>query len=192
MYNMHLSSVSFGAFVPTIMSTLGYSTTVTLVITFPPYFLAAIVGIWQSWSSGRFNERTWHITGFKLIIIVGFILAVATTNIPARFVAIFLFVPFSYGINNIILGWIASTLGQTDEKKAVALALCNTFGNLSAIYTPYLWPDSDAPVFLKAMTSSIAFSLGVIACAWAMRWILQRANKKIREQNPDATNFYVY
>lgn len=103
-----------------------------------------------------------------------------------------LFVSASYGVNTIVLGWVSSVLGQSDEKKAVALALCNTFGNLSAIYTPYLWPDSDAPRFVMAMTSSIGFSVAVVACAWVMRVILKRENKKLREEDPGVTNLYVY
>lgn len=192
MYNMHLSSVSFAAFLPTVMRTLGYSTNITLVLTFPPYFLAAIFGIVMSWTSGRWNERTWHITVMKIIIIAGFVLACSTTNIPARFIAIFMFVPFSFGINNIMLGWISATLGQTNEKKAVALALCNSFGNVQGVYTAYLWPSSDSPRFLMGFLSCMAFSVVVIVSTWAMNFALKRQNKKIIDENPDTLNLYVY
>lgn len=95
-------------------------------------------------------------------------------------------------MNNIILGWTSATLGQTDEKKAVAIAMANTFGNLASVYTPYLWPDSDEPRYLTAMLASIGFSLGVIVCAWIMRIALQRQNRKTLASNPDAMNLYVY
>lgn len=191
---LHLSANGFKNFIPTLVKELGLDTTKALILTCPPYILAAFTTIFLGWNSGRVNDRTWHTTISKLIAIAGFIIAVATpvSQMWVRYFGVMVFVSASYGVNTIVLGWVSSVQGQSDEKKAVSLALCNTFGNLSAIYTPYLWPDSDAPVFLKAMTSSIAFSFGVIACAWAMRWILQRANKKIREENPDATNFYVY
>lgn len=103
-----------------------------------------------------------------------------------------LFVGATYGVNNIILGWTASVVGQTDEKKAVAVAMCNTLGNLASVYTPYLWPSTDAPQYLTSMMASIAFSVGVIICAWVMRFSLVRKNRKMREANPDASNFYVY
>lgn len=83
-------------------------------------------------------------------------------------------------------------VGQTDEKKAVAIAMANTFGNLASVYTPYLWPKSAEPRYVQPMVASIGFSIGVVICAWVMRIALQRQNKKIREQNPDRTNFYVY
>ena len=83
-------------------------------------------------------------------------------------------------------------VGQTDEKKAVAIAMANTMGNLASVYTPYLWPKSAEPRYVQPMVASIAFSLGVVLCAWIMKISLQRKNKKMREQNPNETNFYVY
>lgn len=189
---LHLSANGFKNFVPTLVKELGLDTTRALVLTCPPYILAGFTTIFLGWNSGRMNERAWHTTISKTLAIAGFAICVGTLNMWVRYFGVILFVSASYGVNTIVLGWVASVLGQSDEKKAVALALCNTFGNLSAIYTPYLWPDSDAPRFVTAMSSSIAFSAGVIACAWAMRFILQRDNKRLREANPEATNFYVY
>ncbi|KAF5658781.1 major facilitator superfamily transporter [Fusarium circinatum] len=145
MYNLHLSSVGFQNFLPTVMRTLTDSNTIALVLTCPPYLLAAGIGIAMAWTSGRWNERTLHITICKCIVMVGFIIAVSTLNIAARMFSIYLFVGFSFGINNIILAWISATVGQTSEKKAVSLAICNTFGNLAHVYTAYLWPSSDEP-----------------------------------------------
>ncbi|KAL1640963.1 hypothetical protein SLS58_006402 [Diplodia intermedia] len=192
MDNLHLSANGFKNFLPTVVKTLGFSTTITLVLTCPPYIVAGIVSILVSWSSGRRNERTWHTTGSKLVAIAGFALGVGTLNTGARYVGIVLFVGATYGVNNIILSWTAATLGQTDEKKAVAIAMCNTFGNLASVYTPYLWPDADAPRFLAAMLASIGFSVGVIACAWVMRGVLMRQNRKMREEDPGVLNLYVY
>ncbi|KAM5344195.1 hypothetical protein ACJ41O_012732 [Fusarium nematophilum] len=192
MDNLHLSANGFKNFLPSVIKTLGYNTTITLVLTCPPYLFSAFVSIAVSWSSGRFNERTWHATISKGVAIAGFAISCATLNVPARFVGIMLFVGATYGVNNIILGWTASVVGQTDEKKAVAIAMANTFGNLASVYTPYLWPKSAEPRYVQPMVASIAFSAGVILCAWVMRFALQRQNRKMRERNPDETNFYVY
>ncbi|OAL53113.1 MFS general substrate transporter [Pyrenochaeta sp. DS3sAY3a] len=192
MDNMHLSANGFKNFLPSVIKTLGYNTTITLVLTCPPYLFAAFVSVAVSWSSGRFNERTWHTTASKLIACAGFAISCATLNIGARFLGIMLFVGATYGVNNIILGWTASVVGQTDEKKAVAIAMANTFGNLASVYTPYLWPKSAEPRYTQPMVASIGFSIGVVLCAWVMKFALKRQNKKIREQDPTRTNFYVY
>jgi hypothetical protein len=191
MDNLHLSANGFKNFLPTVVKTLGFNTTITLVLTCPPYLVAGVVSIIVSWSSGRYNERTWHITASKAVAILGFALSVGTLNIAARYVGIVLFVGATYGVNNIILGWTASTLGQTNEKKAVAIALCNTLGNLASVYTPYLWPDSGAPRFLTAIVASIGFSIGVVICAWIMRFALKRTNKNLQQQE-NVVTVYVY
>lgn len=70
--------------------------------------------------------------------------------------------------------------------------MANTFGNLASVYTPYLWPKSAEPRYVQPMVASIGFSIGVVLCAWVMKFALMRQNKKIRQQDPTRTNFYVY
>lgn len=136
------------------METLGFSTTITLVLTCPPYLIAGIISIYWSWQSGKYNERTWHITTAKALAVTGFVLGCATLNTGAKYFAMVVFSIGTYAVNSIILGWVASTCGQTKEKKASSLAIVNTIANVSFIWTPYLWPDSDAPRYTIAMSSS--------------------------------------
>ncbi|CAI6270251.1 unnamed protein product [Periconia digitata] len=192
MYNLHVSSLGFQNFIPTVMLGLGYSKTVTLALTCPPFFLAAIVGLIIAWTSGRWNERTWHIVICKSIVIIGFIIPLTTSNFAARLFSIFLFVGFSFGINNILLGWSSTTLGQTNEKKSVALAIINMLGNISNVYTPYLWPSSDSPHYKTAWYASISFAVGVIVVALFMKYSLKARNKKMSMNNAEVKNFFVY
>ncbi|KAI0852649.1 MFS transporter [Daldinia vernicosa] len=191
-YNFDISSHGFRSFLPTVVKNLGLDRTMALVLTCPPYIIGALVSIIVSWSSGRFDERTWHITLSNAVGIIGYAISMATLNTAARYAGIMLFVGASYGMNNIILGWASSILGQSDEKRAVAIAMCTMSGDIGSVYTPYLWPDSDAPQFIKAMSASIGFSTGVIICAWLLRTMLMRTNKRIRQDGPSVSNFYVY
>ena len=122
------------------VETLGFNTTITLVLTCPPYLIAGIISIYWSWQSGRFNERTWHITSAKALAVVGFVLGCATLNLGAKYFAMCVFAIGTYAVNSIVLGWVASTCGQTKEKKASALAIVNTCANVSFIWTPVCWP----------------------------------------------------
>jgi len=98
----------------------------------------------------------------------------------------------TYAVNSIILGWVSATCGQTKEKKAAALAIVNTIANASFIWTPYLWPSSDGPRYTIAMASSAAFSIACAGAAWAMRFWLQRLNRKIRMNNDESILAYAY
>ena len=119
------------------VKTLGFNTTITLVMTCPPFIFAGAAGILFGWNSGRMHERTWHITAGLSIAIVGFVLAAASLNTAARYVACFIFPMGAYAVNSVIIGWASSTLSQTKEKKAVVLAMTNVGGQVSHGHSQY-------------------------------------------------------
>ncbi|KAF9870750.1 major facilitator superfamily transporter [Colletotrichum karsti] len=192
MGNLHLSANGFKNYMPTAVKSLGFSTTITLVLTCPPYLVAGVTSVLVSWSSGYFNERTWHVTMSKIVASIGFAVATSTMNIGARYFAMVLFVGATYGVNNINVAWTTATVGQTDEKKAAAIAMVNTLGNLSFVYTPYLWPDSDSPLFRMAMLASIGFSMGVVATAWLMKNSVHHSGFSIRPDEKKSLVVYLY
>jgi NADH:ubiquinone oxidoreductase subunit K len=139
MQNMHLSACSFNNFFPTVVGSLGFNRTITLVLTCPPYLVSGIFGIVIGLTSGRLNERTWHITVCMGVALIGFVISCATMNVTARYISCFLFASGAYAVNSVILGWVSATLGQTAEKKAVSLSIVNVVANASYIYTAYLY-----------------------------------------------------
>ncbi|PVH77347.1 MFS general substrate transporter [Cadophora sp. DSE1049] len=176
MQHMHIAAGAYKNFFPTVIETLGFGRKTTLGLTCPPYFLAAVASLLWAGNSGRMNERTWHITIAKLVAMTGFILGCATLNIGA----------------SIILGWVSSTCGQTKEKKAVSLAMVNTFASISQIWTAYLWPEGDEPRYTMAMTTSAAVSFAALVLAWVMRFMLRRANAKLSRTDNSERLRYAY
>lgn len=192
MQNMHLSACSFNNFFPTVVGTLGFTPIITLVLTCPPYLLSGFVGYAVGISSGKYNERTWHITICMGIALVGFVVSCATLNTAARYVSCFLFASGAYAVNSVILGWVSATMGQTSEKKAVSLGVVNVVANASYIYTAYLYPSSDGPRYLTAMGSNSAFAAATILTAWGLKIWLMRENKKIRASGDESRVLYAY
>ncbi|EON66851.1 hypothetical protein W97_06253 [Coniosporium apollinis CBS 100218] len=192
MAHMHLAANGFKNFFPTVVQTLGFNTTITLVLTCPPYLIAGASTILVSWSSGRMNERTWHITISKAVAVIGFVGACGTMNLAGRYVCMVIFTIGTYAVNSLILGWCGSTCGQTKEKKAVAISIVTTVMNASFIWTPYLWPKSDSPRYVIALSSSAAFSIATAMTAWVVKFMMMRKNKKLRQSEDEVTTFYVY
>lgn len=116
--------------VTSVVKTLGFNRTITLVLTCPPFLFAGAAGIMTGWSSGRLHERTWHITAGLSVAIVGFVIAASTMNTAGRYIACFIFPVGAYSVNSVIIGWASSTLSQTKEKKAVVLAMTNVGGQV--------------------------------------------------------------
>ncbi|KAH7559854.1 hypothetical protein BM1_03488 [Bipolaris maydis] len=192
MQNFHLSACSFNSFFPTVVKTLGFSTTITLVLTCPPFLFAGAAGIATGWSSGRMHERTWHITCGLLVAVVGFVIAASTLNTAGRYIACFVFPVGAYSVNSVIIGWASSTLSQTKEKKAVVLAMTNVGGQIGYIYGAYLWPETDKPRYGIGFGASAGFALLSILCAWIIRAMLIKENKRLRQSTNERIMLYGY
>ena len=110
----------------------------------------------------------------------GFIIAASTTILAARYLSLFLMLGGVYGSYNVALAWISSTLPRPVEKRAAAIALVNTVGNIAQIYSPYMYPKSDGPKYLTAMICNAAFCLACIAVTLGLRWCLMNENDKLQ------------
>ncbi|KAI5248485.1 major facilitator superfamily transporter [Aureobasidium subglaciale] len=192
MAHLHLAANGFKNFFPTVVKTLGFGKTITLVLTCPPYLIAGASTLLVSWSSGRMNERTWHISASKSVAIIGFIVGAVTTSTGVRYFFMIVFTIGTYAVNSLILGWVGSTCGQSKEKKAAAISIVTTVMNASFIWSPYLWDPKDEPQYQPAMFASAAFSAGTAAVAWIVKIIMKRRNEKLRQSEDEVQTFYVY
>ncbi|OAQ68066.1 MFS transporter [Pochonia chlamydosporia 170] len=177
------TAYGFNNFLPTIMQGfhLG-STTTTLALTAPPYLVGAIVSFAVAYSSDRNKERGWHISVPMLTAMVGFIISVATLNVPARYFAAFLYCSGCFAANSMVYSWAASVLNDTPEKRACATAIVNLLAQLGNIWSPYFFPSTDGPRYVMAMLLMMGFSVLSVVSALSMKIILRRANKRLIEE----------
>ncbi|PAV20854.1 MFS general substrate transporter [Pyrrhoderma noxium] len=127
-----VTALSFNAFFPTLTATLGFSRTVTLVLAAPPWFVAAFVAFINARHSDKTGERFYHIIGPLAVGIVGFIIAISTMNLAARYISLFL-MSLSYVGYIVMFAWISNTIARPASKRAVALALSNCVSQLGNI-----------------------------------------------------------
>jgi hypothetical protein len=117
---------------------------------------------------------------------VGFVISMATDNVAARYVALFLQAS-SYAGFIVFYSWISSSFPRPPAKRAVAIALLNAFSQLGNVAGSYVWNLSDNG-YRKSYGIVLANFGITIFGVFAFRWILQNANKKIaaREEAEDA------
>lgn len=72
----------------------------------------------------------------------------------------------------------------------MSLSIVNVVSMASFIYTPYLYPKSDGPKYVIAMSSNAAFAAASIVAAWALRVWLQVTNAKLKRNGVNV--FYAY
>lgn len=169
-------------FYPSIVAGFNMGTRVqTVLLTAPPFFLTAIIGFFLAWSSDKRKDRGWHMAPALTVSLTGYIISAATLNNPARYFASFLYIGGTYAANPLLMTWIATTLGQTPEKRAAGIAFCNLFGFIGNLSSPFFFPDKDAPRYLPAMLIMGSFAAVTVGCILFMKFHLTRQNRKLKE-----------
>ncbi|KAI0410804.1 MFS general substrate transporter [Xylaria grammica] len=174
------SAYGFINFFPTIVQGFNLSgRTLTLILTAPPYILAAICALVTAWSSDKQNERGFHISVPQLIACIGFVISAATLNGTARYIAAFFYASGCMSSNALVFTWASGSLNQTPEKRAAATAIINVISQFGNIYSPYFFPAKDGPRYLMAFLLMLSFSLlSVVTCA-VVKFTLRKANKEM-------------
>jgi MFS family permease len=166
-------------FFPTVVDTLGYSHTVSLLLTAPPYVLAVIATYLNATHADKTGERYWHITIPMWVAIVAYIIAASTTALAPRYLSMMLMVPAVYSGFVVALAWISNTLPRPPAKRAAALAFINAVSNCSSIYASYMYPTSAGPRYTVAMSVNCVTAFIAVCTATVLRFILVRLNKKL-------------
>ncbi|OCF78874.1 hypothetical protein I204_00818 [Kwoniella mangroviensis CBS 8886] len=126
---------------PVIVNTLDFNKTGTLLLTAPPYLLAAIVFYTISYISDRRNMMYLIIMSCLGVAIIAYVLATATLKIPARYVAMVLMPSLTcqYPAGPQIM--LYKTLNVHMARPA-GVAMMNAIGGLSNVWTSYLYYDA--------------------------------------------------
>ncbi|KAI0121387.1 major facilitator superfamily domain-containing protein [Xylariales sp. AK1849] len=178
--HVSLLSQSFQYFFPSIVKTLGYGNTETLLLTAPVWIGTFLVSLVVTYTSGKFSDRSIHIICLMLISVVGNIIAVSTLNTAARFFAMFLMPMGAVSAYQIILAWISNSFPRPLVKRSACISFANMLGNCANIYGPYvMYPSSDGPRYLAGGIATAAVALAVAILAIVVRLVLQKENRKL-------------
>ncbi|KAK4947466.1 hypothetical protein LTR10_013834 [Elasticomyces elasticus] len=174
-------------FFPSVVKTLGFPRTNTLLLTVPPYILGVILATLIAWLSDRYKNCSFYITAPLAVSIAGFVIAAATkTNIGARYFAMILMVAAGHGAHAVIVAWVQKTIMRPRTKRALSVAFVNCIGGLSNIIGSFMYPDRWAPRYVAAMCLNSVAALCAIILALVMRQVLRRANQKLDDGNDAA------
>lgn len=165
-------------FLPTLVKNFGFSTIHTLLLSAPPYVLTGAICILNTWNSDRTSNRSLHIIVPALVAITGIIITMATTNVAARYFALFLMLPGTYACFQVSNAWMANIAARPRKKRSIALAMNNSMGNTALTWTPYLYPAAEGPRYIKAWSVNITLTAILVFATIALSLLLKRENKK--------------
>lgn len=113
------------------------------------------------WLSDKYKTKWPFICGLSGIGCVLFIAVTTSTNKMAQYVLTIFAFGTIYGCSPLVKTWVADVIPQPAEKRAIAIALINSIGNASSIYSTWLWPKKDAPRYIPGFATTTTW-LGVL------------------------------
>ncbi|CAH0034038.1 unnamed protein product [Clonostachys rhizophaga] len=174
---------SIANFFPTIVASLNYNSTLTLVLTAPPYILAAGVYYFIMWHSDRKNTAYVPILICISIAIGMYIIPMATVNIGGRYFAMMMLPFASVGPQLLLYKTINLHLARPVAKRAAASALVNAIGGTANIWSSYLY--FGAPHFYAAFGTLMGCAFIFMLTITFYRWYILRENKRLDSGEPE-------
>lgn len=170
--------LSFLQYFPTLTETLGFSTTVTLLLAAPPWIVASIVCCLNALHADKTGERFFHLAGWWWAVILGFIIAQSTFSIAGRYASLFLMACGYVGFA-MTLVWVSNAIPRPPAKRAAAIGIVNGCGNIGNVIGSYTWKSSWGPKYRQSMGISMAALVFSTLLSLLIRQILVRKNKKL-------------
>ncbi|KAI5119172.1 hypothetical protein M0805_008655 [Coniferiporia weirii] len=173
-----LLGLSFVNFFPTLTSTLGFNTTISLLLAAPPWIFATIVCCLNALHADKTGERFFHITIHWWGVILAYIIGVSTFSVGGRYFAMFLMAS-GYAGFALTLVWVSNAIPRPPTKRAAAIGIVNGFGNLGNLIGSYAWKAQWGPQYHQSMIIGICALSFSSVLALVIRQILVHENKKL-------------
>jgi MFS family permease len=171
---------SFVAYFPTLCATLGYDTTVTLLLCAPPWAFAGIFAFTLTRYSDKKQKRYKCYVVANTFGIISFVMSICTMNKAVRYISLFLMASTITGYL-VILGWINNTFAREPAKRAVAVALMNATAQIGNIVGSYAWPSNWGPTYRYSCIIYIAALVVSTSMFGGMYLYLKHLNEQIEK-----------
>ncbi|KAJ7675707.1 MFS general substrate transporter [Mycena polygramma] len=181
MTTSQLLGLSFVSFFPTLTQTLGFSTTISLLLAAPPWVLASIICCVNAWHADKTGERFFHIAGWWWVVIIGFIISLCTMSTGGRYLSMF-FMSFGYAGFAMTLVWVSNSIPRPPAKRAAAIGIVNGVGNLGNLMGSYVWKAQWGPKYHQSMAISLG---GLVISSLLSLGIRQHLLRKNKQLNAD-------
>ncbi|KAI2636770.1 major facilitator superfamily domain-containing protein [Xylaria nigripes] len=181
-FSCNVSFSSLPVFLPIILENMGFTAINAQGLSAPPYLLAFFVCIGTTWIADKTRQRGYMIIGLSLIGGIGYILLATCKSVGVRYFAVFLAASGVFSCIANILPWTINNQGS-DSKRGAGLALLNLVGQTGPILGTRVFPNSDAPFFIKGMAICAAFMFLNALLALTLRMYLMWENKKFEQRD---------
>ncbi|KAI0073057.1 MFS general substrate transporter [Panus rudis PR-1116 ss-1] len=134
-------------FLPSIINGFGFNTTISQLLTVPPYVCATIVLLIFAVWSDKIQKRSPFILAGLVLCLIGFSINISDAPIGVKYFGTFFCVSGSYAAFPGVIAWLGNNVaGQ--YKRGVSMALHIGIGNFSGAIASNIYRTQDAPRYL--------------------------------------------
>ncbi|KAJ2370103.1 hypothetical protein IW150_004994 [Coemansia sp. RSA 2607] len=174
---LNIPLASYTSFLPTIVKLMGYTDAKAQLMTVPPYACAIVTLLLMCWNSDRTQRRGYHVAASAAIACIGYILLISSNKIGANYTGACFVAMGLYPIIPLMLSWVSNNnVGHT--KRAIGIALLNTFGQCFATVGTQIYKSKTAPRFFMGYGVCLAFTVVMIVVSLALSYVLKRENAR--------------
>ncbi|KAM0325868.1 hypothetical protein ACHAQA_007171 [Verticillium albo-atrum] len=143
-----LSLTALSLFMPSLIKSMGYSSTAAQLLTVPPYVLASCICVAASFTSDRLKTRGLILLAMTPLTMIGFLLLALVPSTAVRYFALFLTTAAAFTCSPILLAWVVSN-SAGPSVRAIVSAYAVGEGNIGSIIATWTYRTEDAPRYVK-------------------------------------------
>ncbi|KAJ5138893.1 Major facilitator superfamily domain general substrate transporter [Penicillium bovifimosum] len=177
-FSCNVSFSSLPVFLPTILKEMGFTAINAQGLTAPPFFTSFLVTIATTWVADRTQQRGLMIMALSLMGGVGYILCATCTSVGVRYLGVFLAACGIFPSIANILPWVLNNQGS-DTRRGGGIILLNLIGQCGPFLGTNIFPDEEAPRFIKGMSICAAFMFFTTLLAFCLRILLVWENRRL-------------
>lgn len=184
-FGCNVAFSSLPPFLPTIIEEMSYSPLTSQILSAPPYLFSFVVVILTAYWSDKSRARSPYVVFHALLGSAGYFWLALSGHLRlpplVRYAGTFAAAAGFFSVVTLTITWTMDNR-RAAEGKGAGIVIMNVFGQLGPLVGTRLYPDNDAPYYVKGMLMCGIFMLAVSALAWALRRVLSRENEALKER----------
>ncbi|WEW57406.1 hypothetical protein PRK78_002873 [Emydomyces testavorans] len=185
-FSCNVAFSSMPVFLPMILNDMGYPKLTSQALSAPPYLFAFIIVLLTASISDRNRSRSPYIILHALLSSSAYLLIALTglfhshlsepMHILIRYICIYPAAAGFFSAITLIITWTMDNQ-PAKEGKGTGVAILNIIGQCGPLVGTRLYPERDAPLYVRGMTLCSMFMVLVAVLAFTLRVLLQRENE---------------
>lgn len=189
-FGLNCALGSLSAFLPTIISTMGFgSVALSQLMVVPPYAAAGLALVVFSYLSDKMRIRGLFIVAGCTLGGIGYLILLGVThNQHVRYFSTFCVAIGTYTSIALVLAWFTHNLGS-ETKRATGMPLFGAIGQCGSILGSHLYPLTEGPGYRRGFGTSGSLMFLAAICAFILtasyRWENKRRDDLYGEPESD-------